>query len=396
MAAESPLEVLVIGGGRFVGRAIVEALLEQRHSVTVFNRGKTSTARWGDAAPEGSPAAAVRVVVGDRGDAADLSRLASAAPAPSAGGGSSGKWDVVIDCCCYLPGHASSLAEALRGVARRMVFISTVSVYSRAALEAPGVREDAELSVLPADASRDEMTGETYGALKVECEAAVRSAWLDGGAHGRCLRVVRPGLIIGPEDHTDRFTYWPVRVSQGGRMIAPLPQEAPLQAIDARDLANFVVRCAAGRDGAGVDATYNAVGPLADEGGEAVVPRFTFEEMLAVCREAAGAGCSSPEDVVWMDEEFVTGAGVAPWVGLPMWMPPSTGMANCLQADCTAAAAAGLRCRSLLDTVRDLLAWHRGRVSADAAAAGGFKLAAGPSPEREAEVLAAWDAKTDG
>jgi 2'-hydroxyisoflavone reductase len=211
----------------------------------------------------------------------------------------------------------------------------------------------------------EEITGETYGPLKALCEQAAEAAM-----PGRVLNV-RPGLIVGPHDPSDRFTYWVWRVAQGGAVLAPGRPQRPIELIDARDLAGWILRMVeAQRTG-----IFNATGPEHE---------LTMGDMLATCQQAIG----SNERFTWVDEAFLLAHGVAPWSELPLWLPESDN--GVMAADCGRAIAAGLEFRSLVDTVQDTLAWLRADRAPLAGDLSAIQLRAGMARAREAELLAAW------
>ena len=203
------MRILILGGTIFLGRALVEQALTSGHQLTLFNRGQTNPGLY----PQ------VEKLVGDR--KTDLSAL------------SGHRWDAVIDTCGYLPKLVARSAAALAASVEHYTFISTESVYASPLM--PGIDESAPVSKID-DETIEDVTGGTYGALKVLCEQAVEAA-----LPGRTL-VVRPGLIVGPYDASDRFTYWPYRVAQGGRVLAPGRPERGLQFIDVRDLAAWIIK----------------------------------------------------------------------------------------------------------------------------------------------------------
>ncbi|MBK6769065.1 MAG: NAD-dependent epimerase/dehydratase family protein [Ardenticatenales bacterium] len=328
------MRVLIIGGTRFVGRHLVDALRARDHDVTLFTRGRTNPGLFGD----------VEHRIGDRDGG--LAALDGA------------EWDAVIDTCGYVPRIVGASVAALAGRVERYVFISTISVYADGAnpADTAGPDESAPVGVLD-DPSVETVDGATYGPLKALCERAVVAGF------GAAALVVRPGVIVGPHDPTDRFTYWPARIDQGGAFIAPEGPNAPLQYIDARDLGEWIVRAIE----RGTGGTYNAVGPT---------PAATFGDLFAACAEAVG-GAALP---IWLDPPTLAAHGVRPWADLPLWLPP--GERALMRSSNARAIGAGLTFRSLGVTVADTLAWHRARPV-------GGALAAGLSPEREAEVLAA-------
>lgn len=333
------MRILVIGGTQFVGKHFVAAAVRSgRHEVTLFNRGSKP-----------APRGVARVYQGDRNTDLELLRQ--------------GTWDAVVDTSAYFPRQVREAAELLEPRAERYLFISTISVYADqlaanqdesgvlARLEDPSVGEQVA----------GEVTAERYGPLKVAAEEALTAAY----PPERSL-VVRPGIIVGPDDPTDRFTYWPARVARGGEVLAPKGPDLPLQFIDARDLARWLL--AALEDD--LSGTYNAVG----EAG-----RFTLGEVI----EASLAATGSDATVTWVDEEFLLEQGVQPFADLPLWLPGE--LANMWTTDSSKALANGLRIRPVEETVEATLAWHRER--------GAPALKFGMSAEREAAVLEAWRAR---
>jgi 2'-hydroxyisoflavone reductase len=314
------VKVLLIGGPKFLGHALIEAALARGHELTTFNRGQTNPGLF----PE------VEKLHGDRdGGLAPLEGRT---------------WDAVLDTSGYVPRHVRDSARLLARAADRYVFVSSISYY--ADYREPRHEGDPpeQLGDLPADRLLEDYSN--YGALKALCEQEVERAF------GERAILVRPGLIVGPNDPTDRFTYWPRRVERGGPILAPPDQ--PVQMIDVRDLADWIVRLVEeGRSGA-----FNATSP----------PRaLTFETML----EACGA-----TDVVRVTEEFLLEHGVEGWSDLPCWLPSSEQEHRCFQlVPVDRAVAAGLRFRPLAQTARDVPEWT-----------GKAGLTAG----REAELLAAW------
>jgi 2'-hydroxyisoflavone reductase len=328
------LRLLILGGTRFVGRHLVEAALARGHTLTLFNRGQSNPALFPD----------VEHITGDR--AADLAQLRGRS------------WDVVIDTCGYVPRIVRASAQALVRAAERYAFISSVSVYAE---DNPrGMDEDSPLAKL-ADETVEEVTGETYGGLKVLCERAVQQTY------AKQALIVRPGLIVGPHDPTDRFTYWPWRIAQGGEVLAPGDPDQPQQIIDARDLAAWLVRLVE-KQHAGV---FNAVGPDY---------ALNTRRMLETCV----AECNPRTQLTWVSEEFLLQAGVQPWSEIPVWVPEKECAFD--TASNARAIAAGLTFRPLEETIRDTLAWARTRPLDHA-------WRAGLTREREAELLQHWRAR---
>jgi 2'-hydroxyisoflavone reductase len=338
------MDWLVIGGSRFLGRHLVDAALARGDRVTVFNRGQSAP-----------PAAGVTALQGDR--QGDLSALQA------------GRWDVVVDTCGYLPRDVARMAAALAGRVGRYVFISSVSAYASAAQPTP---EDAPLGRID-DADTSVIDGRTYGPLKALCEAAAVQAI--GPAQ---TVLVRPGLIVGPHDPTGRFTWWPARLARAAAdhqpVLAPGEPQRPLQFIDARDLAAWLLRLA----DAGAAGAFNAVSP----------PGFTtWGGLLQSCADAAGV----VPTLAWLPDHPLLSQGVQPWMDLPLWLPAegpdAAGHAAFMAVPTGRAQASGLVCRPLAQTVADTLAWWRG-LPADRQAFASTGLA----PEREAAVLAAFQA----
>jgi len=305
----------VLGGTRFLGRAVVEAALTRNESVTLFNRGIT--------APSLFPGATH--LRGDR--LADMSAL------------SGGAWEVVVDVAAYEPRAAELSVAALKGRVGRYVFVSTVSVYADHSI--PQI-EDAPL----------ETDRTSYGGKKAECEAIVADAFGDDSL------IVRPVLIVGPHDPTDRFPYWPRRLAAGGTVLAPGAPADPLQFIDARDLASWLLSASR----AGEAGVFNATGE-----------QIGFGRFLEECRRVT----QSQAQLVWVSTELLLGAGANPWMEVPLWIAVPGWEAHS-EVDNSRALAAGLSFRPLADTIRDTYRWDLGRDSRPEALL----------PEREAELLA--------
>jgi 2'-hydroxyisoflavone reductase len=326
------MRLLVIGGGRFLGRHLVAHALARGDTVTVFNRGRSG------AVPDG-----VEQRVGNR--RADLSALAQ------------GQWDAVVDTCGYLPGEVERMAACLHGRVGAYAFVSSVSVYASTALAndesgAVGVIEDPGTEVVD---------GRTYGPLKALCEQAVQRRF------GADALLLRPGLIVGPHDPTQRFTYWPARLARavdGEPMLAPGRPDAPVQVIDVRDLAAFVLHAL----DSGARGIFNTVG--ADT---------TMGAVLQACAEV----CGVRPDWRWVDMATLQARGLQPWRDLPLALPDDAEHAGFMRVDGRRARGAGLHTRALHDTVADTLAWWEGLPAAQQ----GFDQA-GLSPAQEARALA--------
>jgi 2'-hydroxyisoflavone reductase len=329
------MKLLILGGTGFLGPHIVDAAHQARHTVTLFNRGKSNPARFAE----------IETIQGDRDPNKDVGLT-----------GLRGKsWDAVIDICGYVPRIVGASAQLLADCAGHYVFISTISVYSD--LSQTHIDENSPVGSL-ADPTVEKVSGESYGPLKVLCERGAETAM-----PGRVL-CIRPGLIVGPGDPTDRFTYWPVRLDRGGEVLAPGDPLAPVQIIDARDLARFVLRCVEQR-AVGV---MNATGPC---------DRLEMQQMLSRCQiDQTGA------KLIWVSDEFLLQQGVQPWSDIPLWIPDSPDMRGFARISSQRAVAAGLEFRAFEETARDTLAWFRSRHDQ--------ALRAGLSPQREAELLEAW------
>jgi 2'-hydroxyisoflavone reductase len=326
------MRILMIGGTAFVGRHITAAALAAGHDVTLFHRGQTGA--------EVFPAAAQ--LTGDRNT--DLSALAS------------GSWDATIDVCAYFPRQVRSLASALDGRGGRYVFISSVSAYS------PSVPADYDESAPLAgieDPEATEVTNENYGGLKVACEQ------LSTELFGAETTIIRPTYVIGPYDRTYRFTWWVERLARGGTVLAPGDPDDPIQLIDARDQAAFVVSLLE----RSITGTFHTVSPA---------PPFGFGQMLeAIAAEVAPPGTR----LTWVDSDFLRAEGIDGAM-LPLWAEGESDGANLFRANPAAAMAAGLMPRPLRDTIAD--------ISAEDHASGGGRAGVGLSPEREAELLTLW------
>lgn len=323
------MKILILGGTRFLGRHLVDAALAAGHEITLFNRGRSGPGLF----PE------VQTLVGDRDG--DLSSLKG------------GKWDSVVDTCGYVPRVVGASVEALKDSVGLYVFVSSVSVY--ADTNTPGVAEKDPVGTLE-DTTVEEITGETYGPLKALCEAAVEELM-----PGRALNI-RPGLIVGPFDPSDRFTYWPRRVARGGNVLAPGAHEKPIQIIDARDLAKWTIRLIE----RSVTGVFTATGPAAP---------IPLGELLAACKDVT----NSDANFVWIDDECLIKEGAGPWMEIPLWLPGKSGL---MEVDVDKAVSEGLTFRPLEQIIRDTYEWDSSRPK-------GTKYAAGLDPEKEKVLLAA-------
>jgi 2'-hydroxyisoflavone reductase len=331
------MKILILGGTVFLGRALVEAALKKGHTLTLFNRGQSNPGLF----PE------VEKIFGDR--KGDLDVL----------GGRD--WDVVIDTCGYIPRLVNQSIEFLKESVNHYVFISTCSVY--ADTSQPGIDENAPVSKLIEET--EEVNGETYGPLKALCEQAAEQAM-----PGQVL-VLRPGLIVGPYDPSDRFTYWPHRIAQGGEVLAPGRPERVVQFIDVRDLAEWIIRMVEAKK----TGIYNALGPE--------VP-LTMEDLLECCKNVS----KSNAQFTWVDETFLKDQHVGEWIEIPLWIadsdPANRGF---FEFNFEKALSTGLTFRPLIDTVGATLHW-------DVTREGNRLWRAGLSPQREKELLKLWKFRT--
>ncbi len=346
----APMSILVLGGTGFIGPHMVRYAVSRGHTVTLFNRGMTNTHLFPD----------LEKLVGDRDG--NLTALEGRT------------WDAVIDNSGFVPrlvrDSATLLAES-----GRYFFVSSLSAYKDLAPD--GITEDYEVGRLD-DPTVEERTAETYGPLKALCEEVVREVF------GDRANIVRPGYIVGPGDNSDRWTYWPVRVSAGGDMLAPGVPDFPFQFIDARDLGAWMVRMAEEH----VSGVFNAVGPTE------ALDMGTF---LETCREV------SASDTVfhWVDSDFVEEQGVA----FPIWTPRRGVFGGIHTVDISRAVEAGFTSRPIAETIGDTLEWWNGLTEEDrpgGAMSSGLRkppeLGFGPATieammEVEAAVLEAWAAR---
>lgn len=331
------MKLLIIGGTRFLGRHLAEQALAGGHQLTLLHRGRSG--------PDLFPEAEHRLADRD----GDLQALAQ------------GEWDAVIDTSAYLPRQVRALAQCLAGRVGHYQLVSSISVYAGFAAE--GTTEDAAVQTL-ADPEVASVSGETYGGLKALCEAAARA-----GFAGRCL-VNRPGLLVGPHDPTGRFTWWVRRIAQGGEVLAPGEPEGPVQFIDARDAAAWMLRQAE-RQTLGC---FNLTGPARP---------LRWGEFL----DSAVAHLNPTARLHWVDEAFVLAQGVQPWSDLPVWLPRES--ADMHRVAIGPALATGLQCRALAQTLGDTAAWAQAQTSAGKSPPPGVGLEAA----REAALLAAWRAR---
>ena len=380
-------KILILGGTGFLGPATIDAATSRGHTVTIFNRGKREKFRplsipvehlYGNRDPD-LPADDEKgpdgKLVNPEGSPKGLEQLVGRT------------WDVVIDNSGFYPRMVKASAELLAKSAAQYIYISSISAYDGA--PASGGDETSRLATL-ADPTVETMGDQfqNYGGLKVLCEKAAAAAF------GERATIVRPGFIVGPGDPTDRFTYWPIRAAKGGEMLAPGDPSDPLQWIDVRDLAEWLVTLAEN----GTGGTFNGVGPTAPA---------KWGEVLETCVAAAPGA-----KLVWVPTEWLEKNGMGGEDAFPIWVPPTGEMAGFHRWSNERAKAAGLRFRPLADTVKTLLAWYpedvkkRVQITAEQIAQAKAKgkeppkapppdqLRAGPTLEREAELIAKFRAKS--
>jgi 2'-hydroxyisoflavone reductase len=338
-----PLRILILGGTGFTGPYQVRYALSRGHTVTTFNRGKTHP---GELPKE------VEQLIGDRNGQLDALR--------------GRQWDVAIDNPTTLPAWVRDAAQILKGNVERYVFISTISAYADTA---PGVSETAPLAKYDGpDPYKETIEAvkasgyKTYGPLKALSEKEAEK-WFPGKT-----LIIRPGLIVGPHDETDRFTYWPVRIQRGGQVLAPGKSTDPVQFIDARDLAEWTIRMAENRE----TGIYNATGPAKP---------LEIGQMLEEIKNALHSSAA----FTWLPAEFLQQQKIEAWSDMPVWAGDELGLAR---TNIDRALAKGLTFRPLAETSRDTLAWFKSLPQERQS-----KLRAGLTPERESEALAAWKNK---
>ena len=338
------MKLLILGGTVFLGRYLVESALARGHEVTTFNRGRHDSGTLQE----------VEKLHGDR--KSDLGKL------------SGRRWDVVIDTCGYVPSVVRASARVLSDSVSHYTFISSQSVYAN--FDVNGIDEGYALQTLTDEQLQEAEAiepgngiiavsyGAMYGGLKARCEQTVEEQM-----PGRTLSI-RSGLIVGPNDYSDRFTYWVRRVAVGGEVLAPGDTSSPVQFVDVRDLSDWIIRMAEERQ----TGNFNATGPDGN---------MTMHQLLATLREASASNAS----FTWVSEEFLKDANVAGWSELPLWHTSENNIVNFFSVDCGKSIRYGLTFRPLLQTARDTLEWDRSRDT---------ELSAGLSRKREVELLRAW------
>ncbi|MBK8979388.1 MAG: NAD-dependent epimerase/dehydratase family protein [Planctomycetes bacterium] len=345
--AAEPLRLLILGGTGFLGPVIVQRAVDRGHAITLFNRGRTNA----DLFPE------LEKLRGDR-NTGDLAALHGR------------EFDAIIDTSAYVPGHVTAIAELFADRVKHYTLVSSISAYDLDKDDDKLLEEGASpLATVPDDVVNDVATiqesfregGRYYGGFKALCEQAAESA-----LPGRVANV-RPGLIVGPRDSSDRFTWWPVRIDRGGEVLCPGDPTLPVQVIDVRDLGEWIVHLVEQN----VTGVYNAVG----FDGE-----LSMGELLAGCKCAT----STPVTLTWVDEAFLLEQRVGPWMELPLWLPESSRKMSANRR----AIAAGLTFRPVADTIRDTLQWAK-----DEATRRQLFRRTGLAPDKEQAILAAWKSR---
>ncbi|MCC6506269.1 MAG: epimerase [Aquimonas sp.] len=340
------MRILILGGTGFTGPHQVRYALQRGHQITLFNRGRKPKQWPGE----------VEELLGDR-DTGDYQALDGR------------EWDVCIDNPTSVPVWVRDAAEVLKGRIGQYIFISTISVY--ADNSQPGMQEDAAVARYEGvDAMAETMAGlranmALYGPLKALSEAEARGQF---GADR--VTVIRPGLIVGPGDETDRFTYWPVRIARGGEVAAPGDGSDPVQFIDARDLAEWTIRMAESR----VIGTFNATGP-------------NYEMSMAAMLHGIRACTTAGATLRWLPSDFLSAQRVQPWSDMPVWVPGTGESAGFARVSNARAIAQGLRFRRFVETVADTLSWFAEQPPERQAS-----LRAGLPAAREQALLRDWAA----
>lgn len=328
------MKILVIGGTIFLGRVFVEQALARGHEITLFNRGKSNPDLFPD----------VEKIVGDRKESLDALKGRT--------------WDAVFDPSGYFPRDVKATAEVLADNVKHYTFISSISVYKDYAQA--GIDESYPVGQTD-DLEATEINGENYGPLKALCEQTAAAIM-----PGRVLSV-RAGLIVGRFDRSDRFTYWPHRVSKGGEFVAPMSPDYPVQFIDVRDLAGWCLDMIEKN----VTGVFNATGPATPS---------TLGEIIDTTKQITG----SDAEPVWMTPEFLSENDVQPWVELPFYLPPEeVNFAHMHDVSVKKALDSGMTFRSLEDTIKDTLAFVDTRPD-------DYEFKAGLKAEKEAEILNKW------
>jgi 2'-hydroxyisoflavone reductase len=331
------MKILIIGGSSFLGRAYVSEMLHRGHEVTTFNRGLSGPDQPG-----------VEAVRGDRNSSADLERLVA-----------DRHWDAVVDSAGQQPSAVMLSAGLLSAHADHYTFVSSIHAFPD--WGTLPVDENSATYPCPADTPPDQPPGNH---LKAGCERAL----LEGFGADRSL-ILNCGLIIGPYENVGRLPWWLERIAQGGRILAPGDPGRTIQVIDARDFAAFGLDLVE----QGTTGRYVTTAPPGSS---------TIGELLTACAEVTG----STGELVWTDEKLLSAADVQPWTELPIWAPELPDWTAIWLADTSRAQAAGLRCRPLIESVRDTWAWLQERGPAAEPYRQGTTIL-GIDPEKERKVL---------
>ncbi|PCJ50333.1 MAG: epimerase [Gammaproteobacteria bacterium] len=337
--AKKPLKILFLGGTGFLGPHTVSHAIARGHEVTLFNRGRSKEGLF----PE------LETIIGDRD--------------PKIGTGldnlNGRHWDCVIDTSGYVPRIVDASTKQLQNQCDQYLFISSISVYKD--FNKIGLNEESSVVTLK-DKTVESINGETYGPLKAYSEQAAEVNF------NNKTTIIRPGLIVGPRDRTDRYTYWPVRVAKGGEVLSPGDGKDFVQYIDVRDLGAFIIHCLEQK----TMGIFNATSAMNTE---------TSLDMLNFCKQASGSNAS----FTWVDADFLEEKNVTPWSNMPVWIPRQSEMAGLSQVSVNKAERQGLVIRSRTETVQDTLTWFGGLSEARRKS-----LRAGISKQKEAEILTAW------
>lgn len=326
------MKILILGGTRFLGKTIVESALARGHQVTLFNRGSR---------PELFPQ--LEQLTGDRDGNLDALK--------------GRQWDAVIDTSGYVPRIVRQSVEQLKDCVQHYTFISTIDVYDEGV---PGVFSETHPTKRLEDESVEDIQV-AYGPMKARCEEIVQHYMPDQAL------IVRCGLIAGPGDHTDRFTYWPHRIAKGGEVLAPGNPQAGIQFIDVRDVSEWIIRKVEEKH----SGVYTATGPA---------ERLTVGELLRNCNDVLGSKAS----FTWVSDSFLMQHNVGSWIELPLWIPAEQNLQAFMEVDVTKIKEAGLRYRPLEETIKETLSWDHSR-SID------YERKAGLDPNKEAELLRLWN-----
>lgn len=324
------MKILILGGTVFLGRQLVNSANARNHTVTLFNRG----IRNPDIFPD------VEKLTGDRKD--NLEALKGRT------------FDAVIDTSGHIPAQVNRSAELLKDNVQHYTFISSISAYKN--FSEYGINEDSETCELT-DGNVEEMTMENYGALKVLCEKEVAKIYKDKALN------IRPGLIVGENDWSDRFTYWIHRINQGGNVLVPDAKKSNVQFIDVKDLAEWIIKMTEEKK----SGLYNATGPDYN---------LNWEKFIDACIKVAG----KQVNVEWVSEKFILEENIAPWTEIPLWVPESEQGVN--NVNISKAIKEGLKFRPLEETLKDTLEFDMTRKD--------YELRSGLKPEKEIELLDKW------